>query len=128
MYNTIKKIKIKSSNVEVTAELNGTKTASAIWDNLPIEGKANTWGEEIYFSVPVKVSPENPRVVVELGDLGYWPPGSAFCIFFGETPISSKGEIKPASPVNVFGKFDTKKIDDLRKIKDGEKITISKEK
>lgn len=122
----MKKIKIKAGNIVVDATLNDTKTAEAIWSKLPIEGKVNTWGDEIYFSVPVKASAENPKAVVELGDLGYWMPGSAFCIFFGRTPASSAKEIKPASPVNVFGKIDLKKINDLKKVKDGENIIISK--
>lgn len=126
MNNEVRGIKIKAGNIEITGEINNTKTAEAIWNKLPIEGKVNTWGEEIYFSIPVKISPEDPKAVVEIGDLGYWIPGSAFCIFFGETPSSCKGEIKPASPVNVFGKIDLKKIKELKKIKSGEKITINK--
>jgi hypothetical protein len=62
-----------------------------------------TWGDEIYFAIPVKAKSESPREVVELGDLAYWPPGSAFCIFYGPTPASRGDEIRPASPVNVFG-------------------------
>lgn len=122
----MKKIKIKAGNVEVNAVLNDTKTAEAIWNKLPIEGKANTWGDEIYFSISVKTGPEDPKAVVELGDLGYWIPGSAFCIFFGQTPASTADEIKPASPVNVFGKIDLKKIKDLKKVNDGEKVVITK--
>ena len=82
------------------------RTAQAIWDALPLEAKASTWGDEIYFSIPVDVDPENPREVVEMGDLGYWPPGSAFCIFFGPTPASKGDEIRAASPVNVFGRIE----------------------
>jgi hypothetical protein len=82
------------------------RTAQAIWDALPLEAKASTWGDEIYFSIPVDVAPENPREVVEMGDLGYWPPGSAFCIFFGPTPASKGDKIRPASPVNVFGRIE----------------------
>ncbi len=64
----------------------------------------DTWGDEIYFGIPVKAKAENPCETVELGDLAYWPPGSAFCIFFGPTPASRGAEIRPASPVNVFGR------------------------
>jgi hypothetical protein len=71
---------------------------------LPITGKAQLWGDEIYFDVGIPIASESPRAVVELGDLGYWPPGSAFCIFFGPTPASEGKEIRPASPVNVFGR------------------------
>jgi len=99
------KIKIKAGNVEVTAELNDTKTAGAIWEALPIKGRANTWGDEIYFSIPVNQEEEDAQELVGMGDLGYWPPGTAFCLFFGPTPMSRGQEIRPASPVNVFGRI-----------------------
>jgi hypothetical protein len=102
----VRKIRITAADVTCEATLNATLTASAIWDALPIETRANTWGDEIYFSIPVSCAPESPREVVEMGDLGYWPPGSAFCIFFGPTPASHGSEIRPASPVNVFGRID----------------------
>jgi len=98
------KIKITAGSVTATAELNDSQTAQQIWEALPIEGTANTWGDEIYFSIPVTCDYEDPQEVVELGDLGYWKPGSAFCIFFGPTPMSRGNEIRPASGVNVFGR------------------------
>ena len=84
----MKKILIKAAEVVVEAELNKSATAEAIWQALPIEGPANTWGEEIYFRIPVSqdLEPEASELV-ELGDLGYWPQGEAFCIFFGATPV-----------------------------------------
>ncbi len=100
-----KKILITIGSIEAEAELNESKTAELIYNSLPIEAKGNFWGDEIYFSIPVKAEPENPKGVVELGDLGYWPPGNAFCIFFGPTPASSGDEIRPASEVNVIGKI-----------------------
>jgi hypothetical protein len=99
-----RRIRIKAGAVEVAAGLNNTRTAQAIWDALPITGRGNRWGEEIYFSIPVNLEAENAQEVVATGDLGYWPPGTAFCIFFGPTPMSQGAEIRPASPVNVFGK------------------------
>ena len=102
----MKKIIIKAGQVEGRAELNDSATATAIWQALPIEGSANTWGEEIYFRIPVSQALEpGAREVVELGDLAYWPQGEAFCIFFGATPISDPGEIRPASTVNVVGQL-----------------------
>ena len=101
-----KRIRIKAGSVEALAELNDTKVAQAIWDNLPIKGRANTWGDEIYFGIPVHLDEENAQEVVDMGDLGYWPPGHGFCIFFGPTPVSRGNEIRPASPVNVFGKVE----------------------
>ncbi|NCP28461.1 MAG: hypothetical protein COY42_19000 [Armatimonadetes bacterium CG_4_10_14_0_8_um_filter_66_14] len=100
------RIKITAGEVAAYAELNDSNTAAAIAAALPLEGRANTWGDEIYFSIPVDCEPENGREVVDLGDLGYWPPGTAFCIFFGRTPASRGDEIRPASPVNVFGKVE----------------------
>ena len=100
------RIKITAGEVATYAQLNDTDTAKAIADALPIEASASTWGEEIYFSIPVDCAPENGQEVVELGDLGYWPPGTAFCIFFGLTPASTGDEIRPASAVNVIGKIE----------------------
>ena len=100
------RIGIRCGDVEVSATLNGSDSAQAIWNALPLEGSANVWGDEIYFRIPVALAEDEAQEVVELGDLGYWPPGSAFCIFFGPTPMSRGNEIRPASPVNVFGKID----------------------
>ena len=97
-------IRITAGSVSAEARLNGSKTAQAIWDALPIEAKGSTWGDEIYFDIGVTAAPEAAREVVELGDLAYWPPGSAFCIFYGPTPASHGDEIRAASPVTVFGR------------------------
>ncbi len=99
-------ITITAGRVTATATLDTSRTADAIWQALPLEARGSAWGDEIYFSTPVTCEPEAPREVVEMGDLGYWPPGSAFCIFFGPTPASHGQEIRPASPVNVFGRVD----------------------
>ena len=100
-----RKLRVRAGDVSATAVLNDTPTATAIWDALPIEARASTWGDEIYFSIPVDRSEENAQATVALGDLGYWPPGKAFCIFFGPTPMSRGDEIRPASPVNVVGQL-----------------------
>ena len=100
-----KRIRITAGPVTMEAELNDSQTAQLIWEALPIEARGNTWGDEIYFSIPVAADLENSQGVVELGDLAYWPPGTAFCIFFGPTPMSQGDEIRPASPVNVIGKL-----------------------
>ena len=100
-----KRIRITASPVVMEAELNQSQTAQRIWDVLPIEARGNIWGDEIYFSIPVEAETDNAQEVVELGELAYWPPGTAFCIFFGPTPMSRGAEIRPASPVNVVGKL-----------------------
>ncbi|HEV8614779.1 MAG TPA: cyclophilin-like fold protein [Methylomirabilota bacterium] len=97
-------IRITAGSISADAELNDSRTAGAIWDALPIEAAGQTWGDEIYFDIGVAGAPDASREVVELGDLGYWPPGRAVCIFFGPTPMSRGDEIRPASAVNVVGK------------------------
>jgi len=123
-----RRIRIKTPSAgEVYAELSDAspRTAQAIWEALPIEGRANTWGDEIYFSIPVEVEAENPREVVKKGDVGYWPPGSALCIFFGPTPASRGGEIRPASPVNVFGRVQGDP-EVLKNVGGGERVRIER--
>jgi len=106
---------------EVTDE--NPVTAKAILDALPLRGRVNTWGEEIYFTIPVEGEVENPKVVVELGDLAFWPPGNAFCIFFGRTPASKGDEIRPASEVNVFGRIiGNSKV--FKRVRNGEEVII----
>ena len=120
------KVKIKVGKVEVTAELNESiapKTVEAIKKALPIKSKANRWGDEVYFHTNVNVSvEENSKEVVEVGDVAYWIPGKAICLFFGKTPISDD-KIRPASAVNVIGKI----LDDptvLKEVKDGDEVTV----
>ena len=118
-----KKIRIRAGAIEAEAELNATRTAQAIWETLPIKSRVNLWGDEIYFSILLSLGLELGQELVSLGDLGYWPDGNAFCIFFGPTPVSQGDEIRPASPVTVFGKV----IGDataFKKIAEGTKITI----
>lgn len=118
-------IRISAGEVSATATLDGSKTADAIWTALPIEAKASTWGDEIYFDIGVAIGAEAPKEVVAMGDLGYWPPGSAFCIFFGRTPASTGDEIRPASAVNVFGRIDGNPAI-FKKVRAGTKITLER--
>lgn len=119
------KIRIFTDKVQMEAELNETKTANFIYKSLPIEAVVNTWGEEIYFKIPVNAKLENGIDVVEEGDLGYWPQGNAFCIFFGKTPSSTDTQIRPASKVTPIGKL-LENSKDWKKVKNGEKISIIK--
>jgi len=121
-----KKMSIHVGDLKVDAALNDSKTAELIWDGLPLEARANLWGEEIYFAIPVKTGLEQgAREVVSAGELGYWPTGHAFCIFFGPTPASRGDEIRAASAVNVIGKvLSDPKV--FLKVKDGAKITLTK--
>lgn len=118
-----RQIEIEAGDIKVQAELKDTETAQAVWDGLPIEGVANTWGDEIYFSIPLALPLEAGQEVVELGDLGYWPPGRAFCIFFGPTPSSTGDEIRPASAVSVFGRVAGNPTV-LKAVRDGTRIVV----
>ena len=103
----MRKIRISSGDVSAVAALYDNSTADAVWDALPIEGSVNTWGDEIYFGIPVYADlADDARETVDMGNLGYWPTGNAFCIFFGPTPVSQGDEIRPASAVNVFGQVE----------------------
>ena len=121
----VSKIKITAGSISMEAELNDTSTAHMIWNALPIEKHGSTWGDEIYFSISVRAQEENAQAVVQEGDIAYWPPGNAFCIFYGLTPASTGGEIRPASPVNVVGRLlgDPKEFE---KVPHGEKVIIEK--
>jgi len=99
------RIVIQIGTLSMEAELNDTSTAQQIAAALPLRSSFNTWGDEIYFAIPIHATlDDSAQEVVELGALGYWPPGKAFCIFFGQTPASQPGKIMPASAVNVIGK------------------------
>jgi hypothetical protein len=100
------RIRIHIGALALEAELSDTPTARQVAAALPIQTSFNTWGDEIYFAIPVSAELEaDAQEVVEIGDLGYWPTGNAFCIFFGQTPLSQPGKIIPASAVNLIGKI-----------------------
>ena len=82
------------------------ETCRAIWEKLPLELNLSRWGEELYGEIPVSVERENSQVDCEVGDIGYWPDGNGFCIFFGPTPVSKDDKPKAASPVNIFAKIE----------------------
>jgi len=121
-----RRIIIEAGGVESQAILADSESAKAIWNCLPIESICNTWGDEVYFSIPVSLSlDETAKEIVDMGDLGYWPTGRALCIFFGLTPMSRGDEIRPASAVNIVGKIigDPKLFNEVRS---GEKVRVRK--
>jgi uncharacterized protein len=118
-----RQLRIAAGDVTATATLNDTGMADLIWEACPMQSIARTWGDEIYFEIPVDTPGEDLQPTVGMGDLAYWPPGPAFCIFFGPTPMSSGDEIRPASPVSVFGRVD----DDatiFKQVRGGSAITV----
>ena len=118
-------IMIKVGAVAVQAQLNGTSTARALVEILPVKAKVNTWGDEIYFDVPLSMEIEDGKEVVEMGDVAYWPDGPSLCLFFGRTPASRGHEIRAASPVTVMGRIvGDPKV--LKSVRSGSVITVEK--
>ena len=109
-------LRIKADAVEMTATLNDTPTAQAIWEALPIESAARIWGDEVYFDIPIHCDEDDPQAEVPSGTVAFWPPGDCFCIFFGQTP---------ASPVNVVGTLDGDP-NEFAKVRSGEAIRLER--
>jgi uncharacterized protein len=121
----MRKIKFEFGLLTFEAELLRTPTADAIWNRLPITGDVSRWGEEVYFEIPVAVKREpDARAVVEAGEIAYWPDGAAIAIGFGRTPISAPGEIRLASPCNIWAKAigDVKR---LASVSAGTRVAVS---
>lgn len=119
-----KKITITAGKVTVQATLNDSSTADSIAAALPITGQANRWGEEIYFEIPVSVEEaDDARTEMGVGELAYWPPGKAFCIFWGPTPASRGDTPVAASNVNPIGRLDGDPTG-LPDVEDGAPVTI----
>ena len=121
------KIRIETGDISLVAELNGSDTAISIYNMLPLSGMANTWGDEVYFTIPVHIDQApDAQQEVGIGDLGFWPVGDAFCIFFGPTPVSTSEIPKAYSPVNVFGHI-LGNATEFRNVSDEDEIKVTKE-
>jgi hypothetical protein len=121
-----RQVRITAGGVSKVASLAETATARAVWDALPFDGRVNRWGDEIYFSIPVDLDEEpGSREEVAVGDVAYWPPGSALCIFWGRTPASHANEPRAASRVNVFGHI-AEGADELGSVKSGERVRVER--
>ena len=108
------RIRITTGGVSLPGVLNESETARQIAAALPMHGEGLTWGDEIYFEIPVIAEAEDPQAAVPAGTLAYWPEGRAFCIFFGQTPYS---------PVNVVGRLEGDATQ-LRQVASGERVTV----
>ena len=117
---------VTAGSVLVTATLNDSSTAEALWNALPLEASANTWGDEIYFRVAIQVDEEDGASdVVDMGALAYWSPGQALCLFFGRTPASRGDEIRAASAVNVIGSIEGDATV-LKHVESGARVVVSR--
>jgi len=119
-----RKIIISTENLRMEAILAEGSSADIFWNTLPITGQVNTWGDEIYFNVNLQMPlDDDASDIVESGDIAFWPPGSAFCIFFGRTPASLGDEVRAASAVNVLGKIDGDERE-FRSVPSGEEVRL----
>jgi hypothetical protein len=120
-----RRVVISAADVSLAATLNDSPTAQQIWEALPIEGRATVWGDEIYFEIPVVADQSaDARAEVEVGELGYWPVGRAFCIFFGPTPVSIDERPRAYSPVNIIGRV-LGDATQFRAVRSGERVRIA---
>jgi hypothetical protein len=121
------RIKITAGDVVVSVELGDSKTVQLLWEALPIQASGNLWGDEIYFGIGINADlDDDAEETVELGTVGYWPPGDALCLFFGPTPMSTGNEIRPASAVSILGMIEGDSTV-LKAVSDGTVISVERE-
>jgi hypothetical protein len=117
---------IRAGGLSLAAEIYDTETGRAVFDILPLSGRASRWGDEIYFAIPLSIGQApDARDIVRMGEIGYWPDGNALCLFFGKTPVSHGDEIRAASPVNVFGMI-TEDPTELAAVGEGSPVTVER--
>ena len=117
-------VTLKVNDIELKIELRDTPTAEKLVKALPIKGKTNRWGDEIYFSIPVSSElEEDARAVMEIGEVGYWVGGESLAIFFGPTPASKGDEPRAVEPINIVGKVKGD-VMQLKNVEDGDEILL----
>jgi len=116
-------IRIQIGEIDIYGIVNDSDVAKSVVSVLPINSSFNTWGDEIYFPIPIELDITDGQEVVLAGDIAYWPPGHALCIFYGQTPASRDGEIRAASEVYVIGNIQGD-ADVLKSADKGAKISI----
>lgn len=122
----MRQVRFSFDEVTLTASLRDTPTADGIWDALPLNVRVMTWGDEVYFGIPFTAEQEaDARDVVEAGEIAFWPNGDAIAIGFGETPISAPGEIRLASPCNLWADA-VEDVASLKSVKSGERVRVER--
>lgn len=122
----MRQLRITAGSVLLTVELLDTPTSQALWDAAPFTARAQTWGEEVYFSTPVSVDREkDARDVVVPGEIAFWTDGDAIAIGYGRTPVSRGDETRLASPANIWGRA-VEDVKIMAKVRSGEKITVER--
>ncbi|MEO1767100.1 cyclophilin-like fold protein [Thiobacter aerophilum] len=120
----MRRIRIQVGRVVLTARLRNTPTADAVWTALPLSSTAETWGDEVYFSVPLSVPLEkDARQILEPGEIAFWVQGQAIAIGFGPTPVSRAGEIRLVTRCNVWADAEGD-VTSLRAVHAGDGVTV----
>jgi len=122
----VRRIRLTFDRLAMHARLRQTATAEAVWDALPLSAQAMIWGEEVYFQVPLSLPREaEARALIAAGEIAFWPDGDAIAVGFGATPISAPGEIRLASPCNIWADAE-EDVTALKAVRPGARVTVER--